>query len=405
MGIRKYHSSIKSSLATATVLQQTVEMSLALDDNHNQEDCESWFERMVEEEKRLERVEFAGGVDIEPLVMEEEVTVVAEKKIVVRLPVAVTESVAGAEVAEDVAMVEVVGKGKEVAVVAAEAEEGVGSQEEDWTLVKCRMRESGEDRRRRMLEEERDAVRKSMNVWHPAKVVVPNVPLGPRGPSGLFERVVCGESVEKVGKGVAPRLPVVMLKGPRAYGGMALGGEKRLSFKGLGSVPKGRMMYGPDSGRGLVVYGAWEYRKLGSLSAGGLKSLRTQAPCPLQLQWLKLRLVTQPTILGYDLSHSEFSIFPGFVFTMLTTKTIESLRKENSNLYSTNAKILERIKEMKKEMDSGYEVAVGKYREECFKRVMLRIEEEVEKDVLEERKRSEEKFGELNAGFRKEEER
>ncbi|KAG0640818.1 hypothetical protein HOY80DRAFT_1040919 [Tuber brumale] len=107
-------------------------------------------------------------------------TEVAEKKFVVRLPVAVAESVAGAEVAEDVAMVEVAGKGKEVAVVAEEAEEGVGSCKEHWTLVKRRVRESGVEKRRKLLEEERDAVRKRMNVWRLAKVEVPNAPLGPK---------------------------------------------------------------------------------------------------------------------------------------------------------------------------------------------------------------------------------
>ncbi|KAG0635961.1 hypothetical protein HOY80DRAFT_1055673 [Tuber brumale] len=139
------------------------------------------MERVVEEERRLEKVEFAGGMDVVPLEIEEEVAVVVEKKIVVRLLVAVEESVVGTEVAEDVAMVEVAGKGKEVAVEAEGAREGVGSQEEDWTLVKRRVRKSGEERRRRMLEEERDAVRKRMNVWYLAKVVVPNAPLGPKG--------------------------------------------------------------------------------------------------------------------------------------------------------------------------------------------------------------------------------
>ncbi|KAG0638884.1 hypothetical protein HOY80DRAFT_1046663 [Tuber brumale] len=111
MGFRKSRSSIKSSLATATVLQQTLEKSLALEsenpklrhhvlvlsqrlheviaelkvwskitaafclfcgDNHNQVDCESWLERVVEEERRLEKVESEGGMDVEPLVIEEE---------------------------------------------------------------------------------------------------------------------------------------------------------------------------------------------------------------------------------------------------------------------------------------------------------------------------------------------
>ncbi|KAG0643154.1 hypothetical protein HOY80DRAFT_1034245 [Tuber brumale] len=161
MGLQKSLSSVKSLLATATRLRDliaelkawskiTAAFCLFCGDNHNQVDCKLWMERVVEQEKQLEKVEFAGGVDGELLVMEEEVAVVAEKWIVVRLPVTVAESVAGAEVAEDVVMVEVARKGKEVAVVAEEAEEGVGFREEDLTLVKRKVRESGMDRRRRM---------------------------------------------------------------------------------------------------------------------------------------------------------------------------------------------------------------------------------------------------------------
>ncbi|KAG0638138.1 hypothetical protein HOY80DRAFT_1048715 [Tuber brumale] len=171
MSFQKSHSSVKDPLTTARVLQKSVEKSLALElensklqqhskitaafcpscsDNHNQVDCADWVERVEEEEKRLEKVEFAGGEDVEPLVIEEAVAVVAEKRYVVRRPVAVAESVAGAEVAEDVAMVEVVGKGKEVVVVAEEAQGSVGSQEEDWTVVKRRVRVSSEDRRRKV---------------------------------------------------------------------------------------------------------------------------------------------------------------------------------------------------------------------------------------------------------------
>ncbi|KAG0632860.1 hypothetical protein HOY80DRAFT_1066208 [Tuber brumale] len=164
-------------------------------DKHNQVDCELWMERVVEEERRLEKVEFAGSMDVVPLEIDEEVAVVAEKKFVVRLPVAVAESVTGAEVAEDVAMVEVVRKGKEVAVGAEEAEEGVGSREEDWTLVKMKVQKSGMEKRRRLLEEERDAVRKRMNVWRPAKVEVPNALLGQR--SMRARNLLIGESVEE----------------------------------------------------------------------------------------------------------------------------------------------------------------------------------------------------------------
>ncbi|KAG0639166.1 hypothetical protein HOY80DRAFT_1075235 [Tuber brumale] len=299
MGFWKSRSSVKSSLATATVLQQSVEKSLALEsensklrhhvlvlsrrlheviaklkarskvtaafclfcgDNHNQVDCMLWMERVEDEERRLKKVVFAGSMDVE-------VAVVAEEGIVVGLPVAVAESVVGAEVAEDVAMVEVARKGKEVVVVAEEAEEGVGSHEEDWTLVKRRVRESGEEKRRRLLEEKRDAVRKRMNVWHPAKVEVPNAPLGPRnmrmrfgsdsgyGSPGLsgFKSIVGGEGVERVGEGLVLGLPVGIPKGPRSYAGVAIRSERRLGFRGLRGVLEGSKGLGPDLGRRLVV--------------------------------------------------------------------------------------------------------------------------------------------------------
>ncbi|KAG0633200.1 hypothetical protein HOY80DRAFT_1064744 [Tuber brumale] len=234
--------------------------------NHNQVDWELWMERVVEEPRRSERVECAGSMDVEPLVMEEEVPVVVKKKFLVRLQVVVAESVAEAGVAEDVAIVEA-RKGKEV-VVAEEAEVGVGSWEEDWTLVKRRVRESGEARRRRLLEEERDAVRKRMHVWCPAKVEVPNAPLGPRSvrvwcrsdsgygspcPSSLSKRGVVSEGVELVGEGLRPVLLVGVPTGPRSYAGMAAGSEKRLGFKGwrgLMSVEEGVEL---GSGRGWQV--------------------------------------------------------------------------------------------------------------------------------------------------------
>ncbi|KAG0637979.1 hypothetical protein HOY80DRAFT_1080678 [Tuber brumale] len=90
---------------------------------------------------------------------------------------------------------------------------------------------------------------------------------------------------------------------------------------------------------------------------------------------------------------------------MSSAKTIESLRKENSNLHSTNAKILERIKEMKGEMSKGYEERVGEYKRECFQRMMLRIEEEVEGVLKKKREEVKLRFGELDAGFCKEEEK
>ncbi|KAG0635608.1 hypothetical protein HOY80DRAFT_1056854 [Tuber brumale] len=191
-------------------------------------------------------------MDVVPLEIKEEVAMVAEKRFVVRLPMAVVESVAGAEVAEDVAMVEVAEKGKEVVV--------------------RRVRESGEDRKRRMLEEERDAVRKRMNVWCPAKVVVPNAPLGPQGVRGWsrsnsgygssdlsgFKSIVGGKGVERVGMGVVPRMPVGVPTGPRSYAGRGTGSERRLGFnslRGLGSVLEGEV-FGPDFGRRLVAYGS-----------------------------------------------------------------------------------------------------------------------------------------------------
>ncbi|KAG0643554.1 hypothetical protein HOY80DRAFT_997624 [Tuber brumale] len=207
MGFEKSRSPVKALFVTGTVLQQSVEKSPALGSEnsklrqpvlvHSQRlheviadlkvrskvDCELWIERVVEEEAQLEKVELAGGVDVEPLVIVEEVAVVAERKIVVRLSVAVVESVVGADVAEDVVMVEVEGKGKEVVVIAEEAEERVCSRVEDWILVKRKVMESEEDRRRRMLEEERDVLQKRMNVWRRGQAVVPNAPLGPGGMS------------------------------------------------------------------------------------------------------------------------------------------------------------------------------------------------------------------------------
>ncbi|KAG0638664.1 hypothetical protein HOY80DRAFT_1047117 [Tuber brumale] len=286
MGFRKSCSSVKALLATATVLQQLVEKSLALEsensklrhhvsvlarrlhkviaelkaqskitvafcpfcgDNHNQVDCELWMERVVEGGKRLEKVEFAGGEDVKPLVLDEEAAVEVEQKIVVRLPVAAAESVAGAVVAQDVAMVEVAGKSKEVAVVAEEAEGGVSSGEEDWTVVKRRVRESGEERRRRRLEKERDA---GMRGWGRS-----DSGYGSPGLSGSQEKMMVAEGVEVVGEGVVPRLLVAVLMGPRLYGGVLLGSEKRRLFKRLKSVPERKRVYRPDLGRRLVVYG------------------------------------------------------------------------------------------------------------------------------------------------------
>ncbi|KAG0634054.1 hypothetical protein HOY80DRAFT_1101026 [Tuber brumale] len=212
-----------------------------------------------------------------PLDIEQEVEEVAEKIFVVRLPVVVAELVVGAEVAEYVAMVEVAGKGKEVAVVAVEAEGGVGSWVENWTVVMRKVRGSSEDRRGKALEEEKDAVRKKMNVWCPAKVVVPSALLMPRGMRGQsrsdsgygsigsrgFTSIVGGEGAKTVGERIVLGTPLHAPKGPRAYGGVALGGEKRLSFKHLGSVPEGRKMYGLDLCRGLLVYrGTRDWQRL-----------------------------------------------------------------------------------------------------------------------------------------------
>ncbi|KAG0639200.1 hypothetical protein HOY80DRAFT_1045749 [Tuber brumale] len=186
MGFQKSRSSVKSSLATVTVLQQSVEKSLALEAENSKlryhVSVLAWrLHEVIAKLKAKSKITAAFCLFGE---IENEVAVVAEKKFVMRLPVAVAESVAGAEVVEDVAIVEVAGKGKEVAVVAERAEGGVSSQEKDWTVVKRKVREKSEDRRKRVLEEERDAVRKRMNVWHLAKVVVPNAPLRPRGMRG-----------------------------------------------------------------------------------------------------------------------------------------------------------------------------------------------------------------------------
>ncbi|KAG0643687.1 hypothetical protein HOY80DRAFT_1032433 [Tuber brumale] len=90
---------------------------------------------------------------------------------------------------------------------------------------------------------------------------------------------------------------------------------------------------------------------------------------------------------------------------MSSAKIIESLQKENSNLRSMNAKILERLKEMKTEMSRGYEEKVEEYRKECFKRMMLSIEDEVKEAKERVRGEMKLKVGEMDAGFRKEEER
>ncbi|KAG0638357.1 hypothetical protein HOY80DRAFT_1047951 [Tuber brumale] len=262
MGFPKSHSSVKDSLMTAMVFQKSVEKTRALKlENSKLRQHVSvlyrrlheviavlklWMERVVEKERRSEKVEFAGSVNVMPLEMEEEVAVVEEIQIVVRLPVGVVELVAWAGKAEDVAMVEVAGKGKEVAVVAEGAEDGVSSGAEDWTVVKRKVRERGKSRRRRELEEKRDTVRKRMNVWRPAKVVVPNAPFGPR---------VGGEGVERMGEEVVPQELLDAPMGPRAYRGVMLCCEMRKSFRGLGSVPEKRKVYAPDSSRGLVVYG------------------------------------------------------------------------------------------------------------------------------------------------------
>ncbi|KAG0636147.1 hypothetical protein HOY80DRAFT_1139339 [Tuber brumale] len=280
----KSRSSVKATLVTTTVLQQSVEKSLALKlENsklqHHISVLSQRLHEVIAELKAWSKITaafclFCGDNRNQVDLMEKEVAVVAEKKIVVRLPVAVAKSVVRAEVAEDVAMVEVVGKGKEVAVVAEEAEEGVGSQEENLTLVKRKVRESGVDKKRKVLEEERDAVRKRMNFWRPVKVAVPNAPLSPRGmkgwsgsdsgygspgPSGLSKRVEVSERVERFGEGMVPKLPVGVPMEPRSYVGIVVGSKKRLRFKGfreLGSVLEGRKIYGLDSGRGLVAYGS-----------------------------------------------------------------------------------------------------------------------------------------------------
>ncbi|KAG0641180.1 hypothetical protein HOY80DRAFT_999555 [Tuber brumale] len=88
---------------------------------------------------------------------------------------------------------------------------------------------------------------------------------------------------------------------------------------------------------------------------------------------------------------------------MSPAKMIESLRKENSKLRSTNAKILERLTEMKGELDRGYEEKVRQYRDECMERMMDMIDKGVEEGLKLEREKVEKRFGELDAGFQKEE--
>lgn len=64
--------------------------------NHNQVDCVQWQERVEQDEARMVGTDFGGVVDVAPLKVEkEEVAVHAPPSIVVRLPMAVAESVAG----------------------------------------------------------------------------------------------------------------------------------------------------------------------------------------------------------------------------------------------------------------------------------------------------------------------
>ncbi|KAG0635006.1 hypothetical protein HOY80DRAFT_1058382 [Tuber brumale] len=270
MGFQKSRSSVRDLLATVTVLQKTAEKSLALElensklrhhvsvlswrlhkviaklkiqskimvafcpfcgGNYNQMDCVDWLERVEEEGRGMERVEFSGSVDVEPLVVEEELVVEVREKIMVRLLMAVAGSVARATVAEDVAMVEVAEEEREVAVVDEGVEGGVGSCEEDWTVVRRKVRERKEVRRRRM-EEERDAVRKRMNVWRPDKVLVNNALLKPRG-----VRVVREVGVDRVGGWVVLVVPISAPRRPAEYQGICLGSERMRGGSGGGIVP------------------------------------------------------------------------------------------------------------------------------------------------------------------------
>ncbi|KAG0640551.1 hypothetical protein HOY80DRAFT_1041577 [Tuber brumale] len=135
----------------------------------------------------------------------------------------------------------------------------------DWTLVKRRVRESGKEKRRRLLEEERDAVRKRMNVWRPAKVEVPNVLLGPRGMrvrfrsdsgygstvSSGFKSIVEGEGLDRVGAGLVPRILEGVRTGPRSYASVAMGSQRRLGFRSMRDFGKEQQgtKFGPDFGR------------------------------------------------------------------------------------------------------------------------------------------------------------
>ncbi|KAG0633036.1 hypothetical protein HOY80DRAFT_1006322 [Tuber brumale] len=89
---------------------------------------------------------------------------------------------------------------------------------------------------------------------------------------------------------------------------------------------------------------------------------------------------------------------------MSSTKMIKSLRKENSNLRSVNAKIIERRKQMKVEINRGYEEAMDGYRRERMERMIERIEREVEQGLRKGKELEDKRFEELNAGFQKEEE-
>ncbi|KAG0634052.1 hypothetical protein HOY80DRAFT_1061588 [Tuber brumale] len=201
--------------------------------NYNQVDYSDWLERMEREDRGAKRVEFRGRVDVELLVVEEEMVVEAKKKVVVRLPVAVAGSVAGVGVAVDVVMVEVAGKGKEVVEVAQEREYSMQSREEDWIVVRKTVRERGVDRKSRVIEEERDVVRKRINLQPPGKVLLDKAQFG-------LKRawVVRKEGVDRVGGLAAPVALVGAPCGPVVYRDMDLG-SKQLRGRGVGElVPK-----------------------------------------------------------------------------------------------------------------------------------------------------------------------
>ncbi|KAG0640567.1 hypothetical protein HOY80DRAFT_1000046 [Tuber brumale] len=219
MGFRKSRSSVKVTLESMTHLPQLVEKALVLESENTK-----LRHHVMVLSRRLHKV-------------------MATLK----------AQMAGAVVVEDVAMVEEVVKGEEVAVVAEGVDDRVSSWEEDWTMVRRKVREKKEVRRSRRLEEEQDVVWKRMKVLRLGKVLADNTPMGPRGvrvvrpvggdrvvgcDNGFVHRVVGSGGAGGVSS-VALVAPVGAPRGPATYQGVSLGSERWRGVSSGGFVPKG----------------------------------------------------------------------------------------------------------------------------------------------------------------------